>query len=435
MKIKVLMAALFGLITISAFAQKRELDNAQSAYEKYDGLSQANYALAKPSLVEAKTAVDKAAANAKTATMTQTYALQAAIYSSIAYRDSVQATQATEIATAQDALKKAKDADTKNEYAKLTTHATLELGQIQLDKGVKAYQAKKYDEAYNDFDAAQKVIPSPQDTLAMLYAGISAANAKKYPEAIANYNKLLASTYKDKAKIYIDMPTLYLLNKDTAGAIKISSEAVIKYPASADLRKEEIEVSLQAGQQGDLITKIETAIKADPNNKALYYYEGLTYSQIAEGMQKDITKLEKADKKAADAVKKGPKPAPNPQIEKLEQTRIDNFNKAAEQYKKALEIDHNYFEAVLNLGYVSMAPAIDHYNTARFLNDQKAYDAAMKKVNAEFEVAKPYLLKAVELNPQSSDALTNLKSYYLGIQDMTNANATQKKIDALPAKK
>jgi hypothetical protein len=28
-----------------------------------------------------------------------------------------------------------------------------------------------------------------------------------------------------------------------------------------------------------------------------------------------------------------------------------------------------------------------------------------------------------------------LKSYYLGIQYMTNANATQKKIDALPAKK
>ncbi len=436
MKIKVLMAALFGLITISAFAQKREVDNAQSAYEKYDGLARANYALAKPSLVEAKTAIDKATANAKTATMPQTYALQAAIYASIAYKDSVQTTQATEISTAQDALKKAKEADTKNEYAKLILHATLELGQIQLDKGVKAYQNKKFDEAYAAFDAAQKVIPPPDDTLAVLYTAISAANLKNYPAAISNYNKLLTgNTYKDKAKIYADMPTLYLLTKDTAGAVKIASEAVTKYPANADLRKEEIEVSLQAGQQNDLITKIETAIKADPNNKTLYYYEGLTYSQVAEGLQKDITKLEKADKKAADQVKKGPKPAANPQIAKLEQTRIDNFNKAAEQYKKALEIDHNYFEAVLNLGYVSMAPAIDHYNTARFLNDQKAYEAAMKKVNGEFEVAKPYLLKAVDLNPQSPDALTNLKSYYLGIQDTANANAIQKKIDALPAKK
>ncbi|MDB5151624.1 MAG: hypothetical protein JWR54_375, partial [Mucilaginibacter sp.] len=37
-------------------------------------------------------------------------------------------------------------------------------------------------------------------------------------------------------------------------------------------------------------------------------------------------------------------------------------------------------------------------------------------------------------NPQSVDALTNLKSYYLGIRDTDNANATQKKIDALPKK-
>jgi hypothetical protein len=431
MKIKVLMAALLGLITINAFAQKGELSNAQTEYEKYDGLARANFVLAKPSLINAKTSIDKASANAKTATLPQTYALKAAIYASIAYKDTVQTTAAAEIATAQEALSKARETDTKKEYAKLIQHASLELAQIQLDKGVRAYQNKKYDEAYGAFDAAQKIIPD--DTTAMLYTGISAANAKNYPAAIANYNKLLATDYKDKAKIYADMPTLYLLNKDTAGAVKIIGEAVTKYPTNGDLRKEEIEVSLQAGQQNNLVSKIETAIKADPNNKALYYYAGLTYSQVAESLQKDIDKLQKADAKAAKA-KPGSKPVPNAQIAKLEQTRVDNFAKASDEYKKAVEIDHNYFEAILNLGYVSMAPAIDAYNAARFLNDQKAYDAAMKKVTAQFDVAKPYLLKAVELNPQSVDALTNLKSYYLGIRDTDNANATQKKIDALPKK-
>ena len=64
MKIKVLMTALFGVITATtAFAQKGELSNAQEAYEKYDGLARANFALAKPSLTTAKTAIDKAAAN------------------------------------------------------------------------------------------------------------------------------------------------------------------------------------------------------------------------------------------------------------------------------------------------------------------------------------------------------------------------------------
>ena len=48
------------------------------------------------------------------------------------------------------------------------------------------------------------------------------------------------------------------------------------------------------------------------------------------------------------------------------------------------------------------------------------------------EVAKPYLLKAVEINPKSADALTNLKAYYLVQQDMVNANKIQKQIEALP---
>jgi len=432
MKIKFLLTGLLGVITISAFAQKGELNNAQAAYEKYDPLARANFTLAKPSLMDAKTAIDKAAANTKTATMPQTYALKAAIYASLALHEADAAAAATETATAQEAIAKAKEADTKNEFKGLVDHATGELAQIQLDKGVKAYQAKNYDEAYNSFIAMQKLLPN--DTTAMLYAGVSAANAKNYAGAVENYKKLVASDYKDKEKIYMDMPVLYMLNKDTASAVKIASEAATKYPNNADLRKAEIETSLQAGQQGDLVTKIEAAIKADPNNKKLYYYAGLTYSQIAEGSQKEISKLQKADKAAAAKVKPGTKFTPNPQLAKLQQARTESYTKAAEAYKKAVEMDPNYFEAVLNLGYVTMAPAIDMYNAAQFLNDQKSYDAAMKKAADQFNLAKPYLLKAVELNPQSSEALTNLKSYYLGIKDTNSANETQKKIDALPKK-
>jgi tetratricopeptide (TPR) repeat protein len=436
MKIKVLMAALLGLVTVSAFAQKGELSNAQTQYEKYDGLVRANYTLAKPSLAEAKTSIDKASTNAKTATLPQTYALKAAIYASIALKDSVATSAATETATAVEAIKKAKETDTKNEYSKLIQHASLELAQIQLDKGVKAYQSKDYDGAYKAFDAAQQIIPG--DTTAILYTAVSASNAKNYPAAIANYNKLLATNYSAKDKVYADMPTMYLLSKDTAGAIKIAGEAVAKYPTNASLRKEEIEVSLQGGQQNDLITKIETAIKADPNNKTLHYYKGLTYSQIAEGDAKEVRKLKKADSKNTAAAKPGAKPAAaNPQIAKLDQAKNDNFNNAADEYKKALEIDQNYFEAVLNLGYVLISPAIDAYNDAQQLpmNQKKAYDDAMAKATAQFAAAKPHVLKAVELNPQSIDALTNLKSYYLGVKDTENANAVQKKIDALPEKK
>jgi hypothetical protein len=66
-----------------------------------------------------------------------------------------------------------------------------------------------------------------------------------------------------------------------------------------------------------------------------------------------------------------------------------------------LKLIQTILSQTLNLGYVIISPAIDAYNAANKLptNQQKAYDAAMAKANAQFDLAKPYLLKAVELNP------------------------------------
>ncbi|HTI61636.1 tetratricopeptide repeat protein [Mucilaginibacter sp.] len=425
MKIKVLMTALVMSYTaLGAFAQKRELDNANENYTKFQGL-RANMTLAKPSLTLAKTSIDKAAENSKTSGLPQTFALKAAIYASLSTTDADASAAASDYATAADALKKARELDTKNENTALIQNAGREMAQVQLDKGVKAFQAKNYDEAYKAFDEGRQILP--EDTTMILYSAISASNAKNYPAAITNYNKLVTTDYKNKVQAYNDLVTLYMQNKDTTAAIKAIGSAVEKYPADNDLRKREIEVSLLAGQGSELIGKIETAIKADPNNKTLYYYEGLTYSQIAETKASQIKKMEKAAKGAKAT-------APDPQLVKLKQERNDNLTKAAEQYKKAVAIDPNYFEAVLNLGYVTMAPAIDMYNDAQQIpvTQTKVYDAQMAKAKAQFDQAKPYLLKAVELNSSSLDALTNLKSFYLGTRDEANANAVQKKIEALP---
>ena len=417
-----LLTAFFALSALSAFAQQGAIDDAKENYTKFDGL-RSNMALAKPSLMTAKTAIDKASTNKKTASSPQMFALKAAIYASLSTAETDATAAAADYTTAMDALKQARTADTKNENTNMIQHAGTELAQVQLDKGVKAFQAKNYDDAYKAFDAGRQIVP--EDTLMILYSAISASNAKNYPAAITNYSKLVTTNYSKKVDAYNDLTTLYLYNKDTANAVKTIAEAATKFPTNNDLRKRQIEVSLQAGQLGDLIGKIDAAIKADPNNKTLYYYEGLTYSQAGEAAGNSIKKLQKGAKPGAKA---------DPQVAKLQQTRADNFSKAAEDYKKAVAIDPNYFEAVMNLGYVTMAPAIDIYNEAQQLpvNQTKAYNDAMAKAKAQFDLAKPYLMKAAELNPNSLDALTNLKSYYLGTRDDADANATQKKIDALP---
>ncbi|MFD0793854.1 tetratricopeptide repeat protein [Mucilaginibacter litoreus] len=412
MKIKFLMAGLLGLYSITAFAQKGELNDAQKSFETYDGLkSQAQ--LAMPSLTKAKASIDKAAANEKTANLPQTLALKANIYGSLANLDSVETTSLPLFTTAEDALKKAKELDTKGENKKLVDNANLILAQYQLNRGVKQYQAGKYDEAYKAFDFYRSVVP--EDTTAILYTGLAAYNSKNYPAAIQNYSKLVTTKYSKAEAVYGDLVNMYLTSKDTTNALKAISEGLTKYPNNTSLRSTEIEISLIQGKQKEVLSKIQSAIANDPQNKNLYYYAGLVYSQIADSYLSQINKATPANKAA------------------LQAQRDENFAKASDMYKKAIAIDPNYFEANLNLGYAAISPAIDTYNNANKLpaNKQKEYTAAIAKANSQFDAAKPYLLKAVELNPKSLDALNNLLTYYKGKKDDANAAKISAQIKAL----
>jgi tetratricopeptide (TPR) repeat protein len=444
MKIRFLMTGLLGLISAAAFAQKGELANAQTEYTKYETMrgNKTMEKLAFTGLNTAKVSIDKAAANDKTATLPLTYALKGTIYASLAVADTVPATSTPLFATAEEALKKAKELDTKGENKKMIDNANLTLAQYQLNKGVKEYGAKQYDLAYKSFDYYRSVLP--EDTNAIYYTGLAAANSSNWDAAISNYSKLLTTNYSNKARVYSDLSNFYLTKKDTAGAIKVMNEATVKFPNDAALSKNLIELNLQSGKQQEVLNKIEGAIANDPKNKTLYYYAGITYTQVADEQNKKIAALTAAPaaatKPAAGSKTAAPaaaavSPAVAAQVATLTKTRDENLSKAEAVYRKALEIDPNYFEANLNLGYVLINPAIDVFNKTRNLpvSKQKEYDAGMAKANTLFEAAKPFLQKAVDLKPNSVDALNNLKTYYLGKNDMVHANEIKKKIEDLNA--
>jgi tetratricopeptide (TPR) repeat protein len=421
MKIRILFvsAGLATLFAAPVFAQKGELAEAKKGFETYDALRAANNGpLVKSALTKAKIAIDKAAQNDKTSALPETYALRAAIYAHTAMADTIEATSSPIFAAAEEALAKAKALDTKNENEKYFTSTEGALAQSRLNAGVSFYRDKKYDDAYKAFEAAQKYAKS--DTSSIYYAGISAAAAKNYRAAIDQYKKLITTNFSEKDKVYLDLSSLYLSEKDTANAVSIAAEAVQKFPTNAELRKREIEISIQAGKVQQVLEKVLAAINNDPKNKTLYLYGGLIYSQAAD---LNTTKISKTK----DAVT----------IAALQKDKADNYAKAADMYKKAIEVDPTYFDAVLNIGYVTLNPAIDTYNAAQQLPaaKQKEYDAALAKSKAQFDAAKPYLDKATELQPASVDAWKNLKTYYIGIQNAPKANEIQKKIDELEAKK
>ncbi|NNU34723.1 tetratricopeptide repeat protein [Mucilaginibacter sp. S1162] len=345
-------------------------------------------------------------------------------------RDTIPAKTLPLYATAEEALKNAIAADAAGENKAIISEAKTSLAQYQLNKGIKDFQAKSYDEAYKAFNNYQTLFP--EDTTAIYYTGLAAVQAKNFPAALTNYNKLLPSKFSKKESIYLDMSTIALQQNDTTNALKYASEGVEKFPSNSDLRRREIEISLQTGKAQEVVGKIQAAIANDPKNKTLYYYAGLTYTSFGNSIADEIYKLKKAD---GGNLKESTLPAFLAKLTPLQTKKDDYMSKAAEMYKKALEIDPNYYEANLNLGYALLSPAIDTYNYANnYLpaSKQKEYNATLAKATTMFDAAKPYLLKAVELKPTSADALRNLKNYYLGTRNTTEANAIQKQIDALP---
>jgi hypothetical protein len=439
MKIKFLMIGLLGLSTITAFAQKGVLKDAQESYDKYtvENSQKILAAKAKEDIAEAKTAIDKASVNEKTATLTQTYALEGAIYAATAALDTTNsAATATLISTAQDAIKKAKDAvateknaDTKALSTKLITDAGNNLAIYFQGQGVKQYQAGKFELAYQSFNNWSE---TTGDTTATYYAALAATNAgntnpKFYPYVITNYNKLLATNYSQNVKIYGFLSNVYLSSKDTANALKTISTGVAKYPSNAALREQEIKFYLMAGKDEEILGKLATAVAGDPKNKDLCYYAGLSYTRVGDAMDAKAKKAKDASAKNAAA-----------------KEASDDYAKAIDYYKKALDIDPNYLDANINLGNVIMKPAIDLYNQANALPSnatQKQYDDLREKADVQFDLALPYLQKAVDLDPKSNVALTNLWNYYRGKYDKAHAAENKakaadikKQIDANPEK-
>jgi hypothetical protein len=410
---------------MSVRGQRVELNTAQAGYDKYETVrrQKSMEEAAKTTLLVAKAAIDKASSNEKTAGLPITFALKGAIYSSLALNETNESLSAQLCAVADETLAQAKEIDPKGENKKIIANGYLNLAQYHLNYGLKAFNSYNFDVAYQHFTYYKQVLPS--DTNAIYYTGLAAAqaaqfNGRFYAPAIENYKKLLNSGFSKEAVIYLDISSLYISSKDTIGAEKVLNEGMRKFPADLKLFQRGVELALKSNQPEDIGSLADSAVTKMPNNKLIWYYTGLLHSKIA-----DI---------AAAAQGKTKSVAANLS---LQQKVNAQYKIAIFWYEKVLAADPNDYQANLNIGYVLTGLAIETYNTANLLppKEQKEYLIAIDKANRQFDAAKPYLLKALKLNPNSRDALINLNIGYRAKRDKLNADDTTKKLAALKPSK
>lgn len=344
---------------------------------------------------KAKEAIDEASLNETSSAMAKTWYYKGLIYAALYNSEKYKSLCDNCLWIAYESFTKANKIDPKNDWADEITTVRIPLVVNDVfKKGVKAYEAKDFKVALEEFERV--LIMSPGDTSVILNSAYSAEHAGDMVKAKQYYNQLISYKFNDD-KIYLALSEIYMNEKDTANALKTIRDGRTVFPDSLSLMLNEINILLSSGRQKEATAALDAAIAKDPNNPSLYLALGATFDNLANPR----------DKAAKEALKP--------------EQYNDYISRSESAYKNGIKIDPNNYILNYNLGALYFNQAVEMINAANLLKSNTEFDKAKVKYEAKFKEAQPYLEKSLETNPNKSaedkdtykGTLTSLKQLYI----------------------
>lgn len=343
-------------------------------------------------LDKARADIDKAIVNEKTMGKAKTWFTRGQVYEGMMespiYGKQLQPGEGLQ--KAYESYTKTIELDSKDgEFGKQAVPRMDNLYGRAFNDAVNSYNGKDYDKAISSYKLASQI--KPQDTTAVLYSAYAYEAKQDFAGAKGAYNKLLSLNYKSP-NLYNRLIQIARSQNDNAEVSKVLQQALVAYPNNKAFMLEDLNASLSTGKGEDAIAKINKTIAADPGNSNLYAVRGSLYDQ-----QKK-TELAVAD------------------------------------YRKAIELDPNNFDAQFNLGVYNYNKAADSYTKASKM-DLKSYQVSGRKLEAEgkkyFEAAVPYFEHALQQQPNDRNTLTSLKKIYFRLGRNADSDRLQVRLDAI----
>lgn len=247
--------------------------------------------------------------------------------------------------------------------------------------GLMAQQNKSY-------DLASKIYV---DLLAMNYRGtrfvaISAVNGDTVDFASADQmmKQVEAQTVTNPSSFGDVRPSLYttliylsLEQGDTVSYKKYLTEGRQKFPNNIDILKAELQLFFDNKEYDKALANLDQAIAADPTNAMMYYNKGV-----------------------------------------ILQTEMKRVGAALDAYKKTLEVDPEYTDALYmsSIIYIDSANAIGQKMNDLPYNATKKYEALEKTQMEVYNGALPFLEKAYEKNKEDEQVKNALAQVYRALK-------------------
>lgn len=324
---------------------------------------------------KAKEAIDQAITHDKTIDDAKTWLYRGQIYYNIAVSEdpAVQALSPDAAAISYESLARSKELDLKGNYEGDIAVYLMYLTNYYYNTGSIAFQDSNYEKAIEDFVYAFKIAETDGrfDTIAAFNIGMA---------GVFSNSPAIASEYLEKC-VEVDFlnPNVYIYYSrsskqlgDTTLALEIIKQGRERMPEELAILLEEAQWYLEQGEKEALLASLLEAVEADPENANLYFLIGKTYD----------------DKK--------------------------EYIVAEEYYKKAAEIQPDFFEAYYNIGaiYVNQAAEVQAQANDLPLNETELYNELSEKASGYLEKAVPYLEKSLEIRPDDVPTLAALKESY-----------------------
>ncbi len=265
--------------------------------------------------------------------------------------------------------------------------------------GIEAFNAEKFGAAANLFEKVLMINSLPMfaadsesvDTAIVYNTALAAYNAKDWERA-AKYLKNSISLNYGGGDAVLLLDQVYANSNDSALMAINLQQGFTKYPEDDRILTQLINYYLETRQNDRALEYLDQAVEKDPDNATFYY---------ARGVLNDQSK---------------------------------NYERAIADYKKAAELNPDYFDALYNLGVIYFNQGVEQMNVANDKTDFKEFEQEKKKADELFKKSLPYMERANEIKPEDTGVLESLKGLYYRFEMNDKYDQVKDKLDAIEGK-
>lgn len=418
MKSKYWILAASALVSVSTFAQKEELKEAERQ------LRRGNLAESQTALTQAATVIESAPDIDKA----KYYYIKAELHLELAKKKNDETTNLVEASKAYITLNQIETQMGKLKLFKESAESILTLRNALLNSAIVDNQEKNYKDAtaklYSNY------LLNKNDTINLYYAASSAVQGQDFNTALEYYKELAKLGFTGKSKMYTAVNKTtnevdnFGFNSTTRDlAVKTGTHTNPQIVKEESKRGEIVKnIALIYNQNGDTENAkkaIYDARKENPDDVSLIVTEANMYLEAKE--------MDKYHSLIKEAVTKDPDNADLYYNLGVVSANAKDLESAKANYLKAIALNPKLENAYINLASVLLdgeKTIVEKMNKlGNSAADNAKYEELKKKREDIFKNTIPYLDKVLEINPSNAEAGMTLANIYSVLGDYAKAKA------------